>query len=58
MKIKIDEDELYPFYSLCPPDGEEYAHSAEISKREYKEIQDIEKRFNALQKRLGELYDK
>ena len=51
MKVKINEDEYYPYYQFSKYTGIE----VDIDDDELKDMKDLFSKFHAMQKRLGDL---
>jgi hypothetical protein len=54
MKVKIAEDELYPFYTS----GLDYGVEVEVPEDFYERYKRVMREFARLQGELGELYEK
>jgi len=57
MKVKIDEDELYPYYVIDKDVVEGYGKEVEILEEKLKRYKKILKEFLKMQEELEELYE-
>ena len=56
MRIRVDRDEIFPVYSLVKSDY--VGLEIEIADDLYQEFMELEQKYQAMQKKLGEIYER